>query len=346
MKICLDPGHFGNDYNPGVAAGYVESNFTWTYYLLMKERLERYGVEVIGTRASKADYPKKKNGDDDLQARGKMAEGCDLFISIHSNAAEDDKGNIKPEVDSVFTHWSVRSGGENVALAIGNALTDFFRSEWGDCQDPIMYAQESTNHPGYDWFGVLKGAASVGVPGVIIEHSFHTNVRYCEWAMTPGNIEKMANVEVDTIAKLYGLEPTTYGIYYIPLNVDLKKGDKGEEVKKLQMRMRQVDASFDEEVRKHSFSEQGIPDGSFGGKMVTTMKRFQFDAGIPETGELDFATRAVLNTSVILYTNRVRELINEKNEIATECEIKVADAEHKTEVAEKKIADAVAILES
>ena len=164
--------------------------------------------------------------------------------------------------------------------------------------------------------------------------------------MTPGNIEKMANVEVDTIAKLYGLEPTTYGIYYIPLNVDLKKGDKGEEVKKLQMRMRQVDASFDEEVRKHSFSEQGIPDGSFGGKMVTTMKRFQFDAGIPETGELDFATRAVLNTSVILYTNRVRELINEKTEIATECEIKVAEAEYKTEVAENKIDDAVAVLQS
>jgi hypothetical protein len=28
MKICLDPGHFGSYYNPGVAAGYVESNFT------------------------------------------------------------------------------------------------------------------------------------------------------------------------------------------------------------------------------------------------------------------------------------------------------------------------------
>lgn len=331
MKICLDPGHYGSNYNPGVAAGYVESNFTWTYFFMMKERLERYGVEVIGTRASKEE-------DMGLQARGRCSEGCDLFISIHSNAADD------PKIDSVFTHWSVRSGGDGIAKAIGNALTEFFRSEWGDCQDPIMYAQESTKYPGYDYFGVLKGAASVGTPGIIVEHSFHTNVRYCEWAMRPGDIERMADVEVDAIAAYYGLEPVTFGIYYIPLNVDLRKGDKGEDVKKLQMRLRQVDATFDKEVAAHSF-KNGVPDGSFGGKMVATLKRLQFDAGLPETGELDYPTRTLLNTSDILYANRVRELINEKTEIATECDIKIAEAEYKAEVANKKIDSAIEVLQ-
>lgn len=299
MKICLDPGHYGNNYNPGVAAGYVESNFTWTYFFLMKERLERYGVEVIGTRAEKAE-------DMPLQTRGKCSEGCDLFISIHSNAVDN-----KPEMNAVFTHWSVRSGGEGIAKKIGNTLTAFFRSEWGYCLDPLMYAEESTKHPGYDYFGVLKGAASVGTPAIIVEHSFHTNPKYCEWAMTPGNIEKMADVEVGAIAQYYKLTPKTYSNYFIPLLVDLKKGDKGEEVKKLQMRMRQVNEEFDAEVAAHSFNEAGEPDGSFGGNMVKTIKKFQGYVGLEETGELDSATRSVLNKTIITYNTELADDLEE-----------------------------------
>lgn len=299
MKICLDPGHYGNDYNPGVAAGYVESNFTWSYYFLLKERLERYGVEVVGTRASKDDYPKKPNGEEDLQARGKKAKGCDLFISIHSNAVDN-----KPDMNSVFCHWSVRSGGEGIAKKIGNALTVLFRDEWEYCYAPTFYAKESEKYPGYDYFGVLKGAASVDVPGIIVEHSFHTNPEYCEWAMTDGNLEKMADVEVQAIVEYYGLtKPIEQDFYYIPQLVDLVKGDKGEAVKLLQMRMRQVSAEFDEEVKNHSF-KNGQPDGSFGGKMVETLKKFQQYAAIPATGDLDATTRYVLNCDCgIIYGN-------------------------------------------
>lgn len=289
MKICLDPGHFGSHYNPGVAAGYVESNFTWTYAWLLKERLEKYGVEITFTKETKEE-------DLALQQRGKKAVGCDLFISVHSNATDN-----KPDMDAVFTHWSVRSGGEGIAKKIGNALTDFFRSEWGKCEDPIMYAQESTKHPGYDYFGVLKGAASVEVSGIIVEHSFHTCAKYCEWAMTEGNLEKMADVEVKAIAEYYGLlEPQEEDFYWIPLTTDLQKGDKGEGVKRFQMRMRQVSAAYDEEVKAHSF-KNGIPDGSFGGKMESTIKKFQLETGIPVTGKLDAETRDVLNTSIAFW---------------------------------------------
>lgn len=285
MKICIDPGHFGSHYNPGVAAGYVESNFTWTYAWLLKERLEKYGVEITFTKETKEE-------DLALQQRGKKAVGCDLFISVHSNATDN-----KPDMDAVFTHWSVRSGGEGVAKKIGNALTDFFRSEWGKCEDPIMYAQESTKHPGYDYFGVLKGAASVEVPGIIVEHSFHTCAKYCEWAMTEGNLEKMADVEVKAIAEYYGLiMPVEDDIYWIFLPTDIEKGDKGVGVKRLQMRMRQISEEFDQEVKAHSF-KNGIPDGSFGGKMVETMKKFQLYCGLPVTGKLDAETREILNTS-------------------------------------------------
>lgn len=303
MKICLDPGHYGDNYNPGVAAGYVESNFTWAYHLLLKAELQRYGAEVVVTRETKAE-------DLGLQARGKKAVGCDLFISIHSNAVDN-----KPNMDAIFTHWSVRSGGEGIAKKIANDLTTFFVNEWGHIEPPVTYEQESEKYPGYDYFGVLKGAASVEVPGIIVEHSFHTNKQYCEWAMTPGNIERMAKEEAKSIAEFYGLvEPVENDFYYIPQTVDLKKGDKGEAVKRLQMRMRQVSAEFDEEVKAHSF-KHGQPDGSFGGKMVETIKKFQQYAAIPATGELDATTRYILNCDIGIMYGDLQEASGQINAI-------------------------------
>lgn len=295
MKICLDPGHFGSKYNPGVAAGYVESNFTWDYYLLMKSRLEqKYGVEVIGTRKSKDDYPQKLNGSDDLQARGRMSEGCDLFISIHSNATSD------PAQNAMFCHWSVTTGGEGIAKAIGEGLNKFFVNEWRNFKvlKAQCYCVESEKHPGQDYYGVLLGAARVGTPAIIVEHSFHTNPRYCEWAMQSGNIERMADAEVDIIAKYYNLQPLSFGdAYYFNLGEDLKKGDKGDAVRKLQCRMRQVSEEFDKEVEGHSFVD-GQPDGKFGGSMVKTMMKFQEKAGLDVTGELDTETRKLLNANI------------------------------------------------
>ena len=285
MKICIDQGHYGSYYNVGVAAGYVESNFTWTYSQLLKERLEKYGVDVLLTRSNKEE-------DMGLQARGQMAVGRDLFISVHSNATDSN-----PHMNAMFTHWSVRSGGEGIAKKIGYGLTEFFKKEWGWIDDPVMYEWESTKHPGYDYLGVLKGAASVNVPGIVVEHSFHTNKKYCEWAMTPGNLERMADEEVRLIAEYYGLVKQGDHAYCIPLYVNLKKGDKGEEVKRLQARLRQVSVEFDEEVEAHSY-KNGEPDGSFGGSMVNTIKKLQSNAGIVVSGELDDATRSVLNSDI------------------------------------------------
>ena len=337
MKICLDPGHYGDDYNPGVAAGYVESNFTWDYFWLLKERLERYGVEVICTRKSKDDYPKNSKGKEDLQARGKMSEGCDLFISIHSNAAVNEDKTINPIPNGVFCHWSVRSGGKEIAETIGYALTDFFKKEWGKIDAPSIYSVESKKHPGYDYYGVLKGAASVGTPGIVVEHSFHSNPLYCEWAMVPGNIEKMADVEANAIAEYYGLSPITVGPYFITLDKDLKKGDKGDDVKRMQMRFRQINEEYNDEVRQHSFTQDGLPDGSFGGKMEKTVKNFQHDIGLSETGVLDTATRTILNTTVIEYANRVTELIQQNRDLKQEYEDEISALKDKVNNLEDRI---------
>ena len=78
-RICLDPGHYGTKYNAGVVSGYYESITVWNLTQYEKEYLERMGIEVLVTR-------KNINENPDLTARGKMAEGCDLFVSNHTNA--------------------------------------------------------------------------------------------------------------------------------------------------------------------------------------------------------------------------------------------------------------------
>lgn len=346
MKICLDPGHY-DSYNPGVAAGYTEGDFTWTYYQMMKERLERFGVEIVCTRESKDTYPGYP-GDDKLQARGKMAEGCDLFISIHSNAPSKELKEEDPEAyyskNQVVTHWSVRSGGEMIAKKICNAISNLLRSEWGSINSPEMYAVESEKHPGYDYYGVLKGAASVGVPAIIVEHSFHTFAEYCEWVMAGNNMERMCDVEVGAIVEFYGLSPVTNDPYYIYLDKDLKKGDKGDDVKKMQMRFRQINADFDLEVKDHSF-KNGIPDGSFGGKMEQTVRKFQEIIGLPESGILDAATRMALNRTVTEYSNYVTELIKEKTEMHDFYEKELLEADHRLQEANVKIESAIHILQ-
>lgn len=98
--------------------------------------------------------------------------------------------------------------------------------------------------------------------------------------------------------------------YYIEVNDTLSKGMKGEKVKSLQKRIAQLSKDFENEIKAHSMTENGELDGSFGAKMVDTIKRLQREAGVPETGVTDEATRKVLNSNILsLY----KKITNAKN---------------------------------
>ena len=58
---------------------------------------------------------------------------------------------------------------------------------------------------GRDWYGVIRGSSDVGVPGIIIEHSFHSNPYRAAWLMKKSNLKKMAKKEALTVAEYYGL---------------------------------------------------------------------------------------------------------------------------------------------
>ena len=56
-----------------------------------------------------------------------------------------------------------------------------------------------------DYYGVLRGAAKVGVPGILLEHSYHTNPRATAWLLINSNLERMAKAEAAVLAKYFGL---------------------------------------------------------------------------------------------------------------------------------------------
>jgi N-acetylmuramoyl-L-alanine amidase len=189
MKICLDAGHYGKYNRSPANASYYESVQMWKLHLLLKKYLEEYGVDVVVTRSEQAK-------DLALEKRGKMAAGCDLFISLHSNA-------VGSYVDNSTDY--------PLACLCVNGKADTIGLKLAQCVAGVMGTKQSarTMHRQWgssDYYGVLRGAAKVGVAGVLLEHSFHTNTTATNWLLSDKNLDKLAKAEADVIARHYGLK--------------------------------------------------------------------------------------------------------------------------------------------
>lgn len=57
-----------------------------------------------------------------------------------------------------------------------------------------------------DYYGVLYGAHMVGTPGIILEHSFHSNTKSAKWLSNDDNLKKLAAAEAEVIANYFGMK--------------------------------------------------------------------------------------------------------------------------------------------
>ena len=181
FKVCLDAGHYGN-YNAGAVKGYYESVRMWKLTELLAKELTARGITVIKTRSNQAT-------DLALTSRGRKAKGCDLFLSMHSNAAGAES------VDYPVAYVPLNGTG----TAIGQKLADIVSDVMGTVQNGRTATRKGSG--GADYYGVIRGAVSVGVPGIILEHSFHTNPKAAAWLMNDANLAKLAKAEADCIAE-------------------------------------------------------------------------------------------------------------------------------------------------
>lgn len=192
MKICIDAGHYGKYNRSPANKAYYESEAMWKLHLLQKKYLEQYGFEVILTRSNQAT-------DLALTSRGRLAKGCVLLLSDHSNAVGS---GVNESVDYPVAYVPINGTGDK----IGKLLADCIAKTMGTKQAGRIATRKGSNG---DYYGVIRGAVSVGVPGIILEHSFHTNTKATEWLLNESNLDKLAKAEAAVIAAYFGKKQQT-----------------------------------------------------------------------------------------------------------------------------------------
>lgn len=196
-KICIDPGHYGKYNRCPAIPEYYESEMVWKLSQYQKKFLEEMGHTVILTRED-------PNKDLELTARGRKSQGCDLFISNHSNAVGNGMNEsiryaaIYHLVEDHTTTCDDKSAefAQKIAPVIGKVMGVAYRIL-------TRKAESDRNKDGFkndNYYGVLHGARMVNTPGLILEHSFHTNSESVRWLLNDENLQKLAKEEALCIA--------------------------------------------------------------------------------------------------------------------------------------------------
>ena len=193
-KICLDAGHVGSKYNQSpVVKTYYESAMVWALHLKLKAQLEARGFQVVTTRAS-------IDTDLGVYERGTASKGCDVFISLHSNAC----GTKSVDYPVVYRAYDNKNNVDTLALKLAKKV--------GELMGTTQAGRTATrkNSSGGEYYGVLRGARAVGTPYyMLIEHSFHTNTKATKWLSKDANLDKLAVAEADILAEFFGMESST-----------------------------------------------------------------------------------------------------------------------------------------
>ena len=197
IKICLDAGHYGKYNQSPVNKKYYESDMAWKLHNYLKAELTALGFEVITTRIT-------QSIDLDVYKRGKKAKGCDLFLSLHSNAAGTEKPDYAVACCQIDDDKSTI---DEKSEAIGRKLAPVVNTLMGSKENWQIY--EKMGNYNKDYYGVLRGAKEVGVPGVLMEHGFHTNKANTKWLLKDANLKKLAKIEAQALAEYFGVKIVT-----------------------------------------------------------------------------------------------------------------------------------------
>lgn len=189
FKVHIDPGHYGSTYNKNtVGLDYYESAMTWKLSNYLKSELEALGVEVTLSRNNIDANPS-------LYDRGFGAKGCNLFLSIHSNAA----GSETPDYPIVYRGYD-----KTISDEFGLKLAKLIQELMGTKQDGRTSTRKGSNG---EYYGVLRGARAAGLDYYyIVEHSFHTNYNATKWLSSDENLKLLAKKEAELIASYFNVK--------------------------------------------------------------------------------------------------------------------------------------------
>lgn len=203
IKIMLDAGHDGKRNQSPVFKPYYESVAMWNLQGYLKKELEKRSFEVATTRQN-------INETMDVVVRGKKSKGYNAFISLHSDACGTESVD-RPS--GIFLADDKKTNIDEKSKELAILLTNKVHEVMGTVQPSKTYSKLAgydRNGNGIttddDYYGVLYGAHMVGTPGIILEHSFHSNTKSAKWLSNDDNLKKLAAAEAEVIANYFGMK--------------------------------------------------------------------------------------------------------------------------------------------
>lgn len=243
VLICLDPGHYeGQNVIETKGIRYAEGDFTLELAQEVRKILkETYGITSLLTRESETisigGYTNGELDQGHISLRGEYARGSNLFLSLHTNAnlegANGAAVDSQPiEITKPIIIASTTACDNVTALAVANAVgsrlaevnaqmgialpgkfkTVGSRAEMVPWTDAFNDGLENPGTicyrtgQGGDYYGVLRGAADAGVPGMIIEHGFHTVPKMRELAVQGELAVQWAQADAYGIGEGFGMK--------------------------------------------------------------------------------------------------------------------------------------------
>lgn len=200
-KVCIDAGHSGKYNRSPVNGLYYESDFTFKLQTYLAEQLELLGVDVCTTRSSQDTVL-------GLAERGKLSAGCDLFVSLHSNACSTPSVNritvfhMVEDSDIVIDDLS-KSAADLLGKAVFSVMP--FVSNYSLASKRSSKDKDKDGKFDDEYYGVLSSAKFQGTPAVLVEHGFHTNKEVADWLLIDSNVKKLAVAESLAIAEYLGM---------------------------------------------------------------------------------------------------------------------------------------------
>lgn len=206
-KVCLDPGHGSN--TPGKRS--PDGSFLeWEFNKDMVDRITKLLKPY--TQISVMNSKGNALTDTTLTERCKRANAakCDIFISIHANAASS-SGWVESATGWEAWVYSIADARGKLATSMNNAYSAMF---------PSVKNRGVKVNAGYY---VLNRTS---MPAIIIEHGFYTCHKDMEMMKTNEYRDNAARACVNAIFKYFGITPASVPKPSIPATPTPTKGDK------------------------------------------------------------------------------------------------------------------------
>lgn len=200
MIICIDPGHTRGWNSPPCYSQYSEGTQMYKLACYLKTALESYGIYTKLTRDDTSDPT--------LEERGNMASGCDMFISLHSNAVGDGKSfSTNNSVMGIMSYQHPDS--KELGDKICEVTAQLLKSADASTISTGVGTGHCANGDKQDWYGVIRHSAPHVKYTYLIEHGFHTNAKQVQWLNNDNNLLALANSEAKVIADYFGFYNTS-----------------------------------------------------------------------------------------------------------------------------------------